>query len=249
MDGTAIVTGGGSGIGRAVSLALAKSGFSVALVGRKRDRLYAVAAEIEAAGGKALPLQGDITDPDAMDMVFDTVVREFGRLDLLFNNAGTSAPKVTLEDLALRHWMRVLNANVTGTFLCTQRAFRIMKAQTPRGGRIVNNGSVSAHSPRPFGVAYTASKHAVTGLTKSTALDGRQYDIACGQIDIGNSDTEGNAKLAAGMTQPDGRVIPEPTMDVQAVAEAVVFMAGLPLDANVQFMTILATKMPFVGRG
>jgi NAD(P)-dependent dehydrogenase (short-subunit alcohol dehydrogenase family) len=243
------VTGAGSGIGRAVSLALADAGFAVALAGRRVERLEFVAGEIAARGGRALVCPCNIAEPEAVEALFAAIRQGFGRLDLLFNNAGVGAPKVPLEDLEFRHWKRVIDVNLTGAFLCAQQAFRVMKSQQPQGGRIINNGSVSAHSPRPLGIAYTASKHAVTGLTKSLALDGRPFDIACGQIDIGNAATDSADTLIRGVVQADGRTAPEPVMDLAAVADAVVFMAGLPLGANVQFMTVLATKMPFIGRG
>jgi len=244
----ALVTGAGSGIGRAVSLALVAAGWSVVLAGRRRAPLDAVAAD--AAGpGRTLVVQADVADPASVEALFAATRAAFGRLDLLFNNAGVGLPAGLLEDLTPDQWNRVLATNVTGTFLCTQQAFRIMKDQSPRGGRIVNNGSISAHVPRPNSIAYTASKHAVTGMTKSTALDGRKYDIACGQIDIGNALTEISAGIASGALQPDGTTRPEPTMDAKDVADAVLYMAGLPLTANVPFMTVMATKMPYGGRG
>ncbi len=246
---SALVTGAGSGIGRASALALAGAGFRVALFGRKAEPLHTVAGEIEALGGQALPITCDVSDPVQVDAGFAAVEARFNRLDVLFNNAGQGAPKTPFETLELRHWNRVFAVNVTGCFLCAQAAFRLMKSQRPMGGRIINNGSVSAHSPRPLGAAYTASKHAVTGLTKQIALDGRPYDIACGQIDIGNAETGVADNLRAGMLQADGRIAPEPVMPLQTVAEAVVFMASLPLSSNVQTMTVLATHMPFVGRG
>jgi NAD(P)-dependent dehydrogenase (short-subunit alcohol dehydrogenase family) len=246
MQKIALVTGAGSGIGRAAAIALSQAGYSVALVGRRADRLEETAA---SAPGQTLVLPADVSDPDQTQGVFEKVGEQFGRLDFLFNNAGTGAPPVALEDLPVEAWRRVVDVNLTGAFLCTQGAFRLMKAQDPRGGRIVNNGSISAHSPRPRSVAYTATKHAITGLTKSTSLDGRAYDIACGQIDIGNAATEMTARMTSGVPQADGTMAVEPVMDVKAVADAVVFMAGLPLDANVQFMTVMATRMPFIGRG
>lgn len=242
----AIVTGAGSGIGRAVARALAREGYAVALAGRRREALAETAGE---TGPQSLVVPTDVTDPASVGALFDDVERRFGRLDLLFNNAGRSAPAVPLEELALEDWRSVVETNLTGMFLCTQAAFRLMKRQAPRGGRIVNNGSISAHAPRPHSAPYTATKHAVTGLTKSTSLDGRGYDIACGQIDIGNAATPMAARMQAGVPQADGRVVPEPVIDVEIVARAVVYMASLPLDANVQFMTVMATKMPFVGRG
>jgi NAD(P)-dependent dehydrogenase (short-subunit alcohol dehydrogenase family) len=244
----ALVTGAGSGIGRASALALARAGYGVALAGRRAAELEATAqAAPDPAAMLAVPT--DVADADQVAALFGRIAERFGRLDVLFNNAGTGAPPVPLEDLDVAAWKRVVDVNLTGAFLCTQGAFRMMKAQDPRGGRIINNGSISAHSPRPRSVAYTATKHAITGLTRSTSLDGRAYDIACGQIDIGNAATEMTARMAKGVPQADGSLAVEPTMDVQAVADAVVFMAGLPLEANVQFMTVMATKMPFVGRG
>ncbi|MGZ6016755.1 MAG: SDR family oxidoreductase [Phenylobacterium sp.] len=244
----AIVTGAGTGIGRAVALALIAHGWSVGLAGRRGELLEETAGMAEAPG-RALPVITDVRDQAAVDRLFEMVRERFGRLDLLFNNAGTGAPPVPLEELALEHWRRVVDVNLTGAFLCTQAAFRIMKPQDPRGGRIINNGSISAHTPRPRSVAYTATKHAITGLTRSTSLDGRAYDIACGQIDIGNAATEMTRAMSQGVPQADGSLAPEPVMDVQAVADAVLYRAGLPLEANVQFMTVMATKMPFVGRG
>jgi NAD(P)-dependent dehydrogenase (short-subunit alcohol dehydrogenase family) len=242
----AIVTGAGSGIGRAVSLALSGAGYSVVLAGRRRDALEATASQ---AAGTVLVVPTDVADPASVGALFAETKAAFGRLDLLFNNAGTGLPPGLLEDLAFDHWNTVLAINVTGTFLCTQAAFRIMKDQTPRGGRIINNGSLSAHVPRPNSIAYTASKHAVTGMTRSTALDGRKYDIACGQIDIGNAVTDMAAAMSTGTPQANGTIMAEPTMDVGVVADAVLYMAGLPLAANVQFMTVMATKMPYIGRG
>ncbi len=244
----ALVTGAGSGIGRASALALAKAGYGVALAGRRAAELEATAqAAPDPAAMLAVPT--DVADPASVAALFAAVEARFGRLDVLFNNAGTGAPPVPLEDLDFEAWKRVVDVNLSGAFLCTQGAFRIMKAQDPRGGRIINNGSISAHAPRPRSVAYTATKHAITGLTRSTSLDGRAHDIACGQIDIGNAATEMTSRMAGGVPQADGTLAPEPLMDVQAVADAVVFMAGLPLEANVQFMTVMATKMPFIGRG
>ncbi len=245
----AIVTGGGSGIGRAVALALAREGFSVVVAGRRREPLEATVAEGAASGGELLAVPADVTDPASVRALFARTREAFGRLDLLFNNAGQGAPAVPLEDLTYEQWRSVVDTNLTGAFLCTQEAFRIMKSQVPRGGRIINNGSISAHAPRPDSAPYTASKHGITGLTKSTALDGRRYDIACGQIDIGNAATEMTQRMAAGVPQADGRLAPEPTMDLEHVARAVVYMATLPLEANVQFMTVMATKMPYIGRG
>jgi NAD(P)-dependent dehydrogenase (short-subunit alcohol dehydrogenase family) len=243
----AIVTGAGSGIGRAVALALAREGYSAGLAGRRRQPLEATAAA--AGGADTLVIPTDVANPDAVRDLFDAVRARFGRVDLLFNNAGMGAPPVPLEDLTVAQWRQVVDVNLTGTFLCIQEAFRAMKEQTPRGGRIINNGSISAHAPRPFSAPYTATKHGVTGLTRSASLDGRAYDIAVGQIDIGNAATEMTARMAEGVLQANGSVAPEPRMDVEDVARAVVYMASLPLDSNVQFMTVMATKMPFVGRG
>jgi len=244
----AIVTGARSGIGRAVALALREEGYAVALAGRRADALAGTAA-LAPEGSRTLAVPTDVTDPAAVRALFDAVSAEFGRLDLLFNNAGASAPGVPLEELTFDQWRAVVDVNLTGVFLCTQQAFRLMKAQTPRGGRIINNGSLAATTPRPNSAPYTATKHAVTGLTKATSLDGRAFDIACGQIDIGNADTEMAAKNKAGILQANGTVLAEPTMDLEHVARAVVYMAGLPLGANVQFLTVMATTMPFVGRG
>jgi NAD(P)-dependent dehydrogenase (short-subunit alcohol dehydrogenase family) len=241
------VTGAGSGIGRAAAEALAGAGFTVVLAGRRQEPLEAAAA---AVGREAVALTCDVRDPESVTALFAEIDTRFGRLDLLFNNAGVGAPAVNLEDLALQEWASVLATNLTGAFLCTQEAFRIMKRQTPRGGRIINNGSISASVPRPYSAAYTAAKHGVTGLTRSTSLDGRSYDIACGQIDIGNAATEMTGPMTTtGVSQADGSVEREPTIDVAHVARALVYMATLPLDANVQFMTVMATKMPFIGRG
>ncbi len=244
----AIVTGAGSGIGRAVALAFLADGYAVGLAGRRRDALERTAAD-SGAGDRALPVATDVTDPESVRALFAAVRERFGRLDVLFNNAGTSAPAVPIEDLPFERWKAVVDVNLTGAFLCVQEAFRIMKSQQPRGGRIINNGSISAHAPRPDSAAYTATKHAMTGLTKCASLDGRKYDIACGQIDIGNALTDMTARMARGVPQADGSTRPEPVMDVGHVARAVLHMASLPLDANVQFLTIMATKMPFVGRG
>jgi NAD(P)-dependent dehydrogenase (short-subunit alcohol dehydrogenase family) len=226
---------------------LAKAGFVVVLAGRRREALEETGES--ARPGETLTVQTDVSDPSSVEALFDTVQNRFGRVDVLFNNAGTSAPPLPFEDLTLEHWERVVAVNLTGPFLCARAAFRLMKDQSPRGGRIINNGSVSAHAPRPNSAPYTATKHAITGLTKSLSLDGRKYDIACGQIDIGNAKTDMTAKMSRGVPQADGSLAIEPTMDVDDVARAVVFMAGLPLDANVQFMTIMATRMPYVGRG
>jgi len=245
----ALVTGAGSGIGRAAARALLREGYSVVLAGRRSEALGQTVAEAGAAGSRALAVPADVSDPSSVRALFEKTKQTFGRLDLLFNNAGTGAPPVPLEDLTVEQWRKVIDVNLTGPFLCTQEAFRLMKSQAPRGGRIINNGSISAHTPRPHSAPYTASKHAITGLTKSTALDGRKYDIACGQIDIGNAETELTAKMKNGVPQAAGGLAVEPTMDVENVARAVVYMASLPLDANVLFLTVMATKMPFVGRG
>jgi NAD(P)-dependent dehydrogenase (short-subunit alcohol dehydrogenase family) len=245
----ALITGAGSGIGKASALALMREGYSVVLAGRRPEPLAAVAEEGSRMGVKTLAVPTDVADPESVRALFAKAREAFGRLDVLFNNAGSGAPPVLLEDLAFEQWKKVVDAIVTGTFLCTQEAFKIMKDQTPRGGRIINNGSISAYVPRPNSAPYTAAKHAVTGLTRSTSLDGRKYDIACGQLDIGNAATEMTERMTGGVPQADGSMKPEPRMDVEHVANAVVFMASLPLDANVQFMTVMATKMPFVGRG
>jgi NAD(P)-dependent dehydrogenase (short-subunit alcohol dehydrogenase family) len=245
----ALVTGARTGVGKAVSLALLKKGYSVALTGRRAELLQAVIAEANLPANRTLAIAGDVGDPNSVKQIFARVRETFGRLDLLFNNAGVGAPGVPLEDITFEQWKRVVDTNLTGTFLCTQEAFRIMKSQTPRGGRIINNGSISAQTPRPNSSPYTSTKHAVSGLTKSTSLDGRAFDICCGQIDIGNANTELAAKMAAGIIQPNGTILKEPTIDVNHVAEAVVYMAGLPLDVNVLFMNVMANKMPFVGRG
>jgi NAD(P)-dependent dehydrogenase (short-subunit alcohol dehydrogenase family) len=245
----AVVTGAGSGVGKACALALVQAGYAVVLAGRRKDRLEGALAEAKAAGGKAIAVQTDVADPGSVKALFAQTVKEFGRLDLLFNNAGTGAPPVPLEDLTFEQWKTVVDTNLTGSFLCTQEAIRIMKNQTPRGGRIINNGSISAHAPRPNSAPYTSTKHAITGLTKSTSLDGRKYDIACGQIDIGNAATEMTARMARGVPQANGTTEVEPTMDVKAVADGLVYMATRAPDANVQFLTVMATKMPFVGRG
>ena len=246
---TAIVTGAGSGIGRAVALALLNDGYRVALAGRRRDALDATVTAAGAASTRALAVPTDVSDPASVRALFARVKDAYGRLDLLFNNAGVGAPGVNLEDLSVEQWKTVVDINLTGVFLCIQEAFRLMKAQDPRGGRIINNGSISAHAPRPNSAPYTATKHAVTGLTKSASLDGRKYDIACGQIDIGNAATELAARMAKGVPQANGEIAVEPLMDVAHVASAVLYMASLPPAANVQFMTVMATKMPFVGRG
>jgi len=246
---TAIITGAGSGIGRAAALALLNDGYSVVLAGRRTDQLQETINRAGSAGTRLLAVPTDVGDPAAVRTLFDKTKQTFGRLDLLFNNAGIGAPPVPLEELTVEQWRRVVDVNLTGAFLCTQEAFRLMKSQSPRGGRIINNGSISAHAPRPNSAPYTATKHAMTGLTKSTALDGRPFDIACGQIDIGNAETDMAAKMKAGVPQANGTIAVEATMDVDVVARAVVYMASLPLDANVLFMTVMATKMPFVGRG
>jgi len=244
----ALVTGAGTGIGRSAALALVKDGYAVVLTGRRREPLEATARMADEIGGRTLVVPSDISKQESVRALFATTKETFGRLDVLFNNAGFGATG-TLEDLPLDRWQSVVDTNLTGTFLCTQEAFKIMKEQTPRGGRIINNGSISAHAPRPNSAAYTATKHAVTGLTKSTSLDGRKYDIACGQIDIGNAATEQTDRMANGIIQPNGQMAVEPRMAVADVGRAIVFMVNLPLDTNVQFMTIMATKMPFVGRG
>lgn len=244
----AVLTGAGSGIGRAAALALAARGWNLVLAGRRAEPLLKT---LELCGGPARGLAhpADVADPDQVAGLFAAATDRFGRVDLVFNNAGTGAPPVPLEDLALEDWRRVVDVNLTGTFLCIQAAFRCMKAQSPQGGRIINNGSISAQVPRPRSVAYTATKHAMTGLTRQASLDGRAYNIACGQIDIGNAATEMTARMSRGVLQADGSLVAEPTMDVTAVGEAVAYMAGLPLEANVQFMTVMATAMPFIGRG
>jgi NAD(P)-dependent dehydrogenase (short-subunit alcohol dehydrogenase family) len=245
----AIVTGAGTGIGLAVATALLQNGYAVVLAGRREELLRQAIRESGVSPDSALAVATDVSDPESVRRVFDTTREAFGRLDVLFNNAGINAPGVPLEDLTLVQWRSVVDVNLTGAFLCTQHAFRLMKTQDPRGGRIINNGSISAHTPRPNSAPYTATKHAITGLTKSTSLDGRPFDIACGQIDIGNASTPLTARFTTGVPQANGGVAAEPVMDVAHVARAVVYMAGLPLDANVQFMTLMATKMPFVGRG
>jgi NADP-dependent 3-hydroxy acid dehydrogenase YdfG len=244
-----LITGAGSGIGKHVAIALAQNGYSVVLAGRRKEKLEATAAEIERSNSHALVVPTDVADPAAVRELFGKAKDTFGRLDLLFNNAGSSGHAVPLEDLSYEQWKSIVDTNLTGAFLCTQEAFKIMKAQDPRGGRIINNGSISAHSPRPNSAPYTASKHGITGLTKVTSLDGRKYDIACGQIDIGNAATELTQRMTKGVPQANGTIAVEPRMDIADVARAVVYMASLPLEANVQFMTVMATKMPFIGRG
>ena len=244
----AVITGAGTGIGKAVTLAFLRDGYRVALAGRRKEPLEQTVAESGAEAGRALAVPTDVADPQSVKALFARVKEKFGRLDVLFNNAGINAAGL-LEDLTVEQWKSVVDINLTGPFLCTQEAFKLMKSQTPRGGRIINNGSISAHAPRPNSAPYTSTKHAITGLTKCTSLDGRKYDIACGQIDIGNALTELSAKMTKGVPQANGEIAVEPMMDVKDVANAVLHMAGLPLDTNVQFMTIMATKMPFVGRG
>jgi NAD(P)-dependent dehydrogenase (short-subunit alcohol dehydrogenase family) len=245
----AIVTGAGSGIGKAAALALLANGYRVAFAGRRREPLDQAIAAAGAARDAALAVPTDVSNPQSVHALFDATKTAFGRLDVLFNNAGVGAPAVPLEELTVEQWKNVVDINLTGMFLCTQAAFRLMKDQNPRGGRIINNGSISAHAPRPNSAPYTATKHAVTGLTKAAALDGRRYDIACGQIDIGNAATDMAARMASGVPQASGQIAVEPLMDVAHVANAIVHMASLPLDANVLFMTVMATKMPYVGRG
>jgi NAD(P)-dependent dehydrogenase (short-subunit alcohol dehydrogenase family) len=246
----AVVTGAGTGIGRAVSLSLLKAGYSVALAGRRSEPLQAVVAEAKALGfDRALAVATDVSKPDSVTALFERTRQQFGRVDVLFNNAGVGLPAGGFDELTFEQWQNVVNINLTGSFLCAQAAFRVMKAQSPQGGRIINNGSISAHAPRPNSAPYTSTKHAITGLTKSISLDGRAFNIACGQIDIGNAVTEISARMATGTMQANGQIAIEAMMDVQHVANAVVHMASLPLEANVQFMTVMATKMPFVGRG
>ena len=249
MTRIALITGAGSGIGQACALALADAGWSLALAGRRLQRLEETCEAARAKNAEAVAIEADVGDADAVARLFAELEARFGRLDLLFNNAGTGAPPKALEDLTLDEWRRVVDTNLTGAVLCTQGAFRLMKRQAPRGGRIINNGSISAHAPRPNSAPYTATKHAITGLTRSTALDGRAFDIACGQIDIGNAETPLTARMSQGVPQADGQLAVEPVMDVAHVADALVYMAQLPLSANVQFMTVMATKMPFIGRG
>ena len=245
----AVITGAGTGIGKASALALLSDGYSVALAGRRTTPLEETVAEAGEDGSRAIVVSTDVGDPDSVKALFDDTRDAFGRLDVLFNNAGTGAPPVLLEDLTYEQWMTVVNANLTGTFLCTQQAFHMMKGQDPMGGRIINNGSLSAHVPRPNSIPYTSTKHAVTGMTRATALDGRKYNIACSQIDIGNAETPMTQRMHQGVPQAHGGILAEPTMNVQHVADAIVYIANLPLDANVQFMSVMATKMPFIGRG
>ena len=244
----AIVTGGGTGIGKRRAFALLQAGYSVTIAGRRQEMLDEAVAEAEV-GDRALGVVTDVSDPESVANLFGKTIEQFGHVDVLFNNAGTGAPSIPLEELTFEQWTRVVNVNLTGAFLCTQEAFRIMKGQSPMGGRIINNGSISAHVPRPNSAPYTSTKHAMTGLTKSTSLDGRKYNIVCGQIDIGNALTDMTAKMQKGVPQADGSIKEEPTMDVEHVANAVVQMAKLPLESNIQFMTILASSMPFIGRG
>ena len=246
MSKVALITGAGSGIGRAAAIALSQDGFALVLAGRRLQPLEETAAMLS---GDGIAISTDVGDPDSVAALFATVKKKFGRLDLLFNNAGVGTPNVPVEELSFVQWQAALGANLTGAFLCTQQAFRLMKAQEPRGGRIINNGSISATTPRPNTAPYTATKHAITGLTKSTALDGRAFNIACGQIDIGNAATDMTLKALEGLPQADGSIRPEPRMDLGEAARAVAYMASLPLDANVLFMTVMATTMPFVGRG
>jgi len=243
------VTGAGSGIGKAVSMALLKEGYGVVLAGRRAALLEQAVADGDPAKSSSLVVPTDVTDPESVARLFKTTQDAFGRLDLLFNNAGINVPAVPIDELTVEQWRSVVDVNLTGAFLCTRQAFSLMKNQTPRGGRIINNGSISAYVPRPNSAPYTATKHAITGLTRSTSLDGRKYDIACGQIDIGNAATEMTVRMARGVAQANGEVAVEPLVDLDHVAKAVVYMAGLPLEANVQFMTVMATKMPFIGRG
>ncbi|MCY4454481.1 MAG: SDR family oxidoreductase [Immundisolibacterales bacterium] len=245
----AVVTGAGTGVGRAAALALAAEGFALVLSGRRPEPIKEVASEIGSSGGRAIAVPTDVTDPESIRALFTRTVEVFGRLDLLFNNAGMGAPAIPLEDLSVEQWRAVVDTNLTGSFLCTQEAFRIMKSQSPQGGRIINNGSISAHTPRPFSAPYTSTKHAITGLTKSTALDGRAHDVACGQIDIGNAETDMTARMRRGVPQANGTTMAEPTMAAENVGRAIAYMASLPLDANALFLTVMATGMPFVGRG
>jgi NAD(P)-dependent dehydrogenase (short-subunit alcohol dehydrogenase family) len=245
----AVVTGGGSGIGRAVALALSTEGYSVVVAGRRKEALDATVQQTPTGTAHMLAIPTDVRDSASVKALFARTKDAHGRLDLLFNNAGVGAASVPLEELTYEAWRSVVDTNLTGAFLCTQEAIRLMKSQRPRGGRIINNGSISAHAPRPNSAPYTATKHAITGLTKSTSLDGRKFDIACGQIDVGNAATELTERLALGAEQPSGGIVPEPRIDLEHVARAVLYMASLPLEANVQFITVMATKMPFIGRG
>jgi NAD(P)-dependent dehydrogenase (short-subunit alcohol dehydrogenase family) len=245
----AIITGASAGIGKASAVALLKAGYHVAFAGRRQVELEAAVASAGADAARGIAIVADVSQPASVNALFEKTVASFGRIDVIFNNAGIGAPPVNMEDITFEQWMAVINTNLTGAFLCTQAAIRVMKDQSPRGGRIINNGSISAYAPRPNSAPYTASKHAITGLTKSTSLDGRKYDIACSQIDIGNAATEMTERMAAGVMQANGSMAIEPRMDVQHVANAIVHIANLPLEANVQFMTIMATKMPYVGRG
>jgi NAD(P)-dependent dehydrogenase (short-subunit alcohol dehydrogenase family) len=249
MNKIALVTGAGSGIGRASALALLAAGYHVVLAGRRADALQETARLAGDAATRALPVPTDLTQPAEVQALFDTVRTTHGRLDVLFNNAGMGAPAVPMDELTWEQWKAVVDVNLNAVFLCTQQAFKLMRHQSPRGGRIINNGSISAHVPRPFSGPYTATKHAITGLTRATSLDGRAWDIACGQIDIGNAATDMTERMTKGVLQPNGEMIPEPRMDVRHVADAVVHMASLPLSANIQFMTVMATNMPFIGRG
>ena len=249
MTKVAMVTGAGSGIGKASAVALAEAGYALVLAGRRQEPLDAAAAEIEKAGGQALAVATDVGDPASVETLFQACADRFGRLDVLFNNAGTGSPAVPMDELPISEWQKVVGANLNGAFYCTREAFRMMRHQTPMGGRIINNGSISAYVPRPFSAPYTATKHAITGLTRSTSLDGRPYDIVCGQIDIGNAATEMTERMTGGVLQADLSTKVEPRMDVAHVASTVVHMASLPLDANVQFVTVMATKMPYIGRG
>ena len=249
MNKIALVTGAGSGIGRASAIALLNAGYHVVLAGRRIEALQQTALDAGEAGSRALAVPADLTDPVAVAALFERTRDAFGRLDLLFNNAGMGAPAVPMDELSFEQWKAVVDINLTAVFLCTQQAFKLMKTQTPRGGRIINNGSISAHVPRPFSAPYTATKHAITGLTRATSLDGRAFDIACGQIDIGNAATDMTERMTQGVLQPGGELLPEPRMDVRHVADAVVHMASLPLSANIQFITVMATNMPFIGRG
>jgi len=248
-DKVALITGAGSGIGRASALALQKKGYNVVLAGRRGDELEKTAAMANAGGGEMLAHPTDVVDPASVAALFAAAKSKFGRLDVLFNNAGMGAPPVDMEDLPVETWKQVVDVNLTGSFICAQEAIRIMKSQSPMGGRIINNGSISAYAPRPNSVAYTSTKHAISGLTRSISLDCRKYDIACSQLDVGNADTDMGGRMKNGVPQANGEIMAEAVMDVQHVADAIVFMSELPLDANVQFMTIMATKMPFVGRG